>query len=232
MTGHMVCREKAAEQWAGESHGLPREGKEVGRTPLLLHACCGPCSLEPVRILREQGYDIAIAYVNPNIQPAGEYAHRLDTLRVWASEAGVPVVEGPCDRAAWEREVARWGTNRPARCAACYRLRLREAARMASEAGFGHISTTLAVSPYQLFEACGRELAAAAAERGLTPVWQDFRPYYPQATTRSKELGMYRQNYCGCRFSAAEAALERTQVREDRRMRRDVERAAKVACAH
>lgn len=23
--------------------------------PLLLHACCAPCSLEPVRLLREEG---------------------------------------------------------------------------------------------------------------------------------------------------------------------------------
>ncbi len=201
------------------------------KTPLLLHACCGPCSLEPVRILQGQGYDIAIAYVNPNIQPQAEYAHRLDTLRAWAAEAGVPVVEGPCDRAAWEREAACWGTNRPARCAACYRLRLRAAARMAADAGFAHLSTTLAVSPYQLFEACGRELERAAGECGLVPVWQDFRPYYPQATARSKELGMYRQNYCGCRFSAAEAALERSQAREDRRLRRDTDRAEKAACA-
>ncbi len=194
-------------------------------TPLLLHACCGPCSLEPVRILREQGYDVTVAYVNPNIQPADEYARRLSTLRAWAAEAGVPVVEGLCDRAAWEREAAPWGTNRAARCAACYRLRLREAARMAADAGFAFVSTTLAVSPYQLFEVCGRELVRAAAERGLSPVWQDFRPCYPQATARSKELGMYRQNYCGCRFSAAEAAVERTRARENRRLCRDVGRA-------
>lgn len=96
---------------------------------------------------------------------------------------------------------------------------------MAVETGFGHLSTTLAVSPYQLFESCGRELAHAAEERGLVAVWQDFRPFYPQAATRSKELGMYRQNYCGCRFSAAESAFERVLAREERRVRRDVERA-------
>ena len=27
------------------------------RIPLLLHACCGPCSLEPLRILREEGFE-------------------------------------------------------------------------------------------------------------------------------------------------------------------------------
>ena len=194
---------------------------------LLLHACCGPCSLEPVRVLREEGFDLAICYTNPNIQPVAENERRLEVLRGWAAGEGVEVIEGD-DRAAWEREVARWGANRPARCAACYRLRLREAARVAVERGFGLLSTTLAVSPYQLFEVCGNELEKAAAQAGLQPVWRDFRPLYPQATTRAKELGLYRQNYCGCRFSAAEAAIERAEAREDRRRTRDAARAGKV----
>ena len=96
---------------------------------------------------------------------------------------------------------------------------------MACELGYTHLSTTLAVSPYQLFEACGKALGDVCAARGLTPVWEDFRPWYPQATERSKQLGMYRQNYCGCRFSAAEAALERVEAREARRIDRDVVRA-------
>lgn len=198
---------------------------------LLLHACCGPCSLEPVRSLQAEGYEITLAYVNPNIQPVGEYERRLDTLRSWAQGEGIPVLAAPYEAAAWESGVAPWGANRPARCAACYRLRLREAASMAAEGGFELLSTTLAVSPYQLFEACGRELEAACAEHGLEPVWRDFRPRYPQATTRARELGLYRQNYCGCRFSAAEAALERVEAREERRRARDEERARREALA-
>ena len=194
-------------------------------TPLLLHACCGPCSLEPLRVLREQGFLPTIVYVNPNIQPRDEYMRRLETLRVWAAGENVEVVEGPYEAERWEREVARYGTNRLARCQACYRLRLEGAATLAAELGCAHMSTTLAVSPYQLFDACGGELGRICARAGLTAVWQDFRPLYPQATTRAKELGLYRQNYCGCRFSAAEAALERCQAREARALRRDLGRA-------
>ena len=194
-------------------------------TPLLLHACCGPCSLEPLRVLREQGFLPTIVYVNPNIQPRDEYVRRLETLRVWAAGENVEVVEGPYEAERWEREVARYGTNRLARCQACYRLRLEGAATLAAELGCAHMSTTLAVSPYQLFDACGGELGRICARAGLTAVWQDFRPLYPQATTRAKELGLYRQNYCGCRFSAAEAALERCQAREARTLQRDLGRA-------
>ena len=195
-------------------------------TPLLLHACCGPCSLEPLRVLREQGFLPTIVYVNPNLQPRDEYVRRLETLRAWASGENVEVVEGPYEAERWEREVARYGTNRLARCQACYRLRLEGAATLAAELGCAHMSTTLAVSPYQLFDACGGELGRICARAGLTAVWQDFRPLYPQATTRAKELGLYRQNYCGCRFSAAEAALERCQAREARTLQRDLGRAA------
>ena len=194
-------------------------------TPLLLHACCGPCSLEPLRVLREQGFLPTIVYVNPNIQPRDEYVRRLETLRAWAVGENVEVVEGPYEAERWEREVARYGTNRLARCQACYRLRLEGAATLAAELGCAHMSTTLAVSPYQLFDACGGELGRICSRAGLTAVWQDFRPLYPQATARAKELGLYRQNYCGCRFSAAEAALERCQAREARTLQRDLGRA-------
>ena len=193
----------------------------------MLHACCGPCSLEPTRILREEGWQITICYVNPNIAPPAEYARRLDTLRAWASGEGVEVVEGACDRAAWERLVAPQGMRREARCEACYRLRLREAARVAQARGCDALATTLAVSPYQLLDACNRQLVRAAASAGLTALPRDFRAHYPEATRRSRELGMYRQNYCGCRFSAAEAALERTEGRDARRRERDAARAVK-----
>ena len=188
------------------------------RIPLLLHACCGPCSLEPLRLLREEGFEPTICWTNPNIQPVAEHDLRLETLQAWARDVAlVKVIVAGDDRGMWERGVAPHGFDREARCRACYALRLAESCRVAKEQGFTHISTTLAVSPYQLFDTCGDVLFALAKAHGLTPIWRDFRPYYPTATTRSRELGMYRQNYCGCRFSAAEAAIERHEARDARK---------------
>ena len=76
---------------------------------LLLHACCGPCSLEPVRLLQAAGHDIAIYYANSNIAPREEYAHRLATLEDWAKSEGIPVIEGPYDPATWEETAGRIG---------------------------------------------------------------------------------------------------------------------------
>lgn len=180
-------------------HGDDKNGSGLGssvRTPLLLHACCGPCSIEPVELLRREGFEPTICWTNPNIQPKEEHDRRLATLRAWAADvAHVNVIVAGDNRAAWEAGVAPHGFDRAARCCACYALRLAEACRAARELGFTYISTTLAVSPYQLFETCGDVLAKTAAAYGLTPVWRDFRPYYPEATRTSRDLGMYRQNY-------------------------------------
>ena len=190
-------------------------------TPLLLHACCAPCSLEPVRLLRDEGFEPKICWVNPNIQPAAEHERRLEELRRWCAAGAIELVEANEDCAAWERGVAPIGArDRERRCRACYALRLAEACRVAETRGFMHVGTTLAVSPYQLFETCNEVFERLCAARGLVPVIRDFRPYYPEATRRSRELGMYRQNYCGCRFSAAEAALDRARIRDERKAAR------------
>lgn len=187
-------------------------------TALLLHACCAPCSLEPVRLLHEEGFEPTICWANPNIQPIAEHDRRLAELRRWCEDTGTPLIEAHEDYGRWERGVAPIGARaRERRCRACYALRLAEACRVAEREGFHHVATTLAVSPYQLFDVCNEVLERLARARGLEPVIRDFRPWYPEATRRSRELGMYRQNYCGCRFSAAEAALDRARLRDERR---------------
>lgn len=230
---------------------------------LLLHACCGPCSLEPSRLLAQEGFDLAIYYANSNIEPAAEYARRLDTIGSWAAQAGIPFVEGPYDPRAWEATAGRIGdaalaearekagrdaadapsradgdidlaplaidpAKREARCRACYRLRFEEAARVAAERGFDALCTTLSVSPYQYTDVIREELSRACAQAGVEAIFRDFRPNYAEATRRSRELGMYRQNYCGCRLSDAEAAAERAV----RKRERAAEKAARnAACA-
>lgn len=195
---------------------------------ILLHACCGPCSLEPVRLLAEQGHQITIAYMNSNIQPRAEYDHRLATLLAWAKDEGIPVVEGTWNDEAWKRTAGSAhaaGLPREDRCRACYRMRLEEAADYALSHGFEALSTTLTVSPYQYTEIIGEELAQVCEQRGLACVFEDFRPFYDNATRRSRDLGMYRQNYCGCAVSMREAEQERAQ----RRAQREAEKAKRAA---
>ena len=107
--------------------------------------------------------------------------------------------------------------RRRERCRACYRLRLNEAAGAAAEGGYDGLATTLAVSPYQFTDIIHEELERAAANAGIVAQFEDYRPYYDEATRISRELGMYRQNYCGCRFSIQEGEATRAFVKEQRR---------------
>lgn len=201
---------------------------------ILLHACCGPCSLEPVRLLKEEGHDITIAYMNSNIEPEEEYQHRLQTLLDWAKNEHIPVIEGPYKPDEWEQAIHKeWQDENDARikrCRQCYRFRFEELARYANEHGFEAIGTTLSVSPYQFTSVIEEELERAVQPYdSLQAVFHDYRPYYPQATTRSRELGMYRQNYCGCSYSDKEAEQERLERKAARKAKKAAEKAAKLA---
>ena len=72
------------------------------------------------------------------------------------------------------------------------------------------------MSPYQDQAAINEEGRRAATDAGIAWLDRDFRDRYPDATARSRELGMYRQNYCGCVYSEAEADAERQARREAR----------------
>lgn len=207
--------------------------EDVGRAGrMLLHACCGPCSLEPTRIFADEGIDFAIHYANSNIFPPEEYERRLATLIEHVSEPrGIELVEGDYDPEAWEREVAVHGTDREARCRACYRLRFEETARVAEERGFDTISSTLSISPYQLTDVICEELEAAAERHGLKADARDFRDRYQEATRVSREKGMYRQNYCGCRFSIAEAEEQRRAAKARRAERKRLRTVARLRLA-
>ncbi len=114
--------------------------------------------------------------------------------------------------------------RRRERCRACYRMRLEEAAAAAVEGGYDALSTTLAVSPYQFTDVIHEELERAAGQAGIAAHFEDWRPYYDEATRISREIGMYRQNYCGCRFSIAEGEATRAFIKQQRK-------AAKAAMA-
>ena len=199
---------------------------------VLLHACCGPCSIEPARLLLEQGHDITIAYLNSNIDDSHEYKKRLDTLLAWADNEGIKVVEGVYDPKQWNTVIAQhWheGDDRALRCQACYRFRFDELAQMAAEGGYDAIGTTLSVSPYQYTRLIEEMLNQAAAPYPeLTVLFTDYRPYYPAATQKSRELDMYRQNFCGCHWSNAEAAEERAERARQRKQRKAEEKQAKL----
>jgi predicted adenine nucleotide alpha hydrolase (AANH) superfamily ATPase len=198
---------------------------------ILIHTCCGPCSIMPLELLGLQGHQLTAAWYNPNIQPKEEHDRRLATFLDYAAEIDVRVLfprrgdfnrpdktEGrshpliPNDPAYAEHLAARH-----TRCRHCYRTRFTEVARMAAQGGFDAIASTLTISPYQFTGIINEELNRAAAAAGIQAIESDWREHYQDATRRSRDAGMYRQNYCGCRYSQEEAALERAARKEQRK---------------
>ena len=183
---------------------------------IMLHACCGPCLLEPYDALAAE-HEVRVLYANPNIHPAEEYERRRDTLLAYAAESAIPVDVLAYEPDVWRAAVAGVEDDPSQRCRRCFALRLGMAARYAAAESFDAVATTLTVSPYQDPEAIRQAGRAACAREGVAFMVTDFRDLYPEATRRSRELGMYRQNYCGCERSRVEAEAQREQRRQGRR---------------
>jgi len=179
--------------------------------------------IEPLDALAQSADEVLIVFANPNIHPVEEYERRRDTLVAYADSVAASVVEVPYDPALWIAEVGSVADDPQARCRRCYRLRMRLTAQVAAAEGCDAVASTLTVSPYQDADAIEAEAIDAAEAVGLRYVGSDFRARYSEATRRSRELGMYRQNYCGCILSDIEARQARAARRAERRRERGLD---------
>ncbi|NLU42826.1 MAG: epoxyqueuosine reductase QueH [Firmicutes bacterium] len=179
----------------------PRTGNAAA-TPILLHTCCAPCAVYCLDRLEAEGFETTSFFYNPNIHPYKEFERRLDTLRSYSSMRGFDlIVDDTYDLDQFLRKVVGTGSGR---CAECYDMRLRRAAREASERGFGGFTTTLLVSPYQNHDLIAQVGQKAAADHDVEFVYIDFRPGFREGQSKARELGLYRQPYCGCVYSEME----------------------------
>jgi hypothetical protein len=166
---------------------------------ILLHICCSPCLIYPLRILREIGHDVTGHFFNPNIHPYLEYQRRADTLSAYAGEKGLPVIWAEdYGMEAFFRLVA---GHEDDRCRICYTLRLQETARVAKEEGFTGFTTTLLYSKFQKHDVIREVGERLGREVGIPFVYHDFRAGWQEGVDLSREIGMYRQPYCGCLYS-------------------------------
>ena len=93
--------------------------------------------------------------------------------------------------------------ERGRRCYLCYKLRLDKTAEAASKNGCEWFCTTLSLSPYKNADWLNESGQRAAEKYKVKFLPSDFkkRGGYLRSTQLSKEYGLYRQSYCGCRFS-------------------------------
>lgn len=172
---------------------------------LLLHLCCGPCLLFPLKRLKVLGVSVKGFFYNPNIHPYMEYERRIEALKEVARLHDFSVIysEKGYGLRPWLQSVA-GNTDFGVRCLKCYEMRLKETAEQAGEIGFTHFSSTLFYSRYQNHEALYRIAQDVAQKTGVEFYYEDFREGWQEGQDMARELGIYRQSYCGCIFSEEE----------------------------
>lgn len=199
---------------------LAEIARREGRPRLLLHSCCAPCSSAVLERLTDW-FDLTVFYYNPNIAPEEEFLRRAEEQRRLIAELPhVHEIQFRCGE--YESEtfeaLARGLEDMPEggeRCTRCFRLRLGKTAALAAREGFDYFTTTLSISPLkdaQRLNAIGGELAE---QFGIAYLFSDFKKKngYKRSCELSVQYELYRQDYCGCRFSQMER--EKKKITEE-----------------
>ncbi len=199
---------------------LAEIARREGRPRLLLHSCCAPCSSAVLERLTDW-FDLTVFYYNPNIAPEEEFLRRAEEQRRLIAELPhaheIQFRCGEYESEAFEA-LARGLEDMPEggeRCTRCFRLRLGKTAALAAREGFDYFTTTLSISPLkdaQRLNAIGGELAE---QFGVAYLFSDFKKKngYKRSCELSLQYGLYRQDYCGCRFSQMER--EKKKITEE-----------------
>lgn len=181
--------------------------KTTEKPRLLLQVCCAPCFAGSVEYLTEH-FDVTAFFYNPNIQPKQEFNLRLDALKqLIESFPSVKLIVPEQDENEYLTYIKGLEKEKEggARCTGCFELRLEKTAKyMVDNATYyDYFATTLTVSPHKnakLINEIGNKIAR---QYNVNYLESDFKKKdgFLRSINKSKELGLYRQDYCGCSFS-------------------------------
>lgn len=183
---------------------------------ILLHSCCAPCSSQVITLLTEY-FDITILYYNPNIYPKDEYIKRKEEQIKLINEIEhknkIDIIDCDYEINIYENTIK--GLENEAeggkRCQQCFILRLEKTAQIAKKLNYNYFSTTLTVSPHKnstIINNIGYEL-----EKKYNIKWlpSDYKKEegYKKSIELSKKYNLYRQDYCGCKYSIRKETQEK-----------------------
>jgi predicted adenine nucleotide alpha hydrolase (AANH) superfamily ATPase len=171
---------------------------------VLLHICCAPDASYGVMAMQER-FRVTGFFFNPNIHPGKEYELRLNTTRQlqYFLPFSLEVMNGGGKE--WD-EAVRGLEGEPEkgrRCEECIRMRLSRTAEEAKRKDIPAFSTVLTVSPKKdaaMVNRIGREEGERA---GVFFIEADMKKNdgFRKSVEISRKLEIYRQDYCGCRYS-------------------------------
>lgn len=174
---------------------------------LLLHSCCAPCSSLCLERLVEY-FNVDIFYYNPNITEIAEYQKRLAEQQRFVNEVykgGVKVLDIGHNSEEFLAVVKGLEDlpERSTRCYECYKLRLLKTAEFARENGYDYFTTTLSVSPHKNSTWLNEIGYSLESIYGIKFLPADFKKEngYLRSIELSEKYNLYRQDFCGCKFS-------------------------------
>jgi len=174
---------------------------------ILIHVCCAGCMSVAIERLKND-YQISLFYSNSNIYPLEEYEQRLADVKKVAEMHQLELLEDPYDETDWLKYVEGL-ENEPEggmRCEMCIEYRLNRTGNMAKERKFDLFSSTLTTSPHKNAEFINRTGYEVSEYHGIAflPLNLKKKDGFKRSVELSKEHKLYRQDYCGCRFSKRE----------------------------
>ena len=169
---------------------------------ILLHACCGICSGYPISLLKEMGYDPVVYFCNPNLDTEEEFERRLKAQKIVCMYHWVDLIVEDYRHEDF-LAVSKGMENEPERgqrCDKCIELRLRRTADKARELGSSCFTTSLVISPHKNFQRITEIAKSVAGDLEYIAIDFKKKDGFLRTNKLSKELGIYRQNYCGCEW--------------------------------
>ncbi len=169
---------------------------------ILLHACCGICSGYPISLLKEMGYDPVVYFCNPNLDTEEEFERRLKAQKIVCMYHWVDLIVEDYRHEDF-LAVSKGMENEPERgqrCDKCIELRLRRTADKARELGISCFTTSLVISPHKNFQRITEIAKSVAGDLEYIAIDFKKKDGFLRTNKLSKELGIYRQNYCGCEW--------------------------------
>lgn len=188
---------------------LDKRQEEI-RPALLLHICCAPCGAYVTKEVLSPKYRVTWFFYNPNLVSLEEYEKRLAPVKELASKWDIPLIIIPYNHQSWLKKIKgrEADPERGGRCRICYLDRLRETASLASKQDFKFFSTTLLTSPYKDKDVINRFAKDLSDQFKISFIFEDFNlpNLYRLSQELAKDLGIYRQKFCGCEFSLNQKA--------------------------
>ena len=102
------------------------------------------------------------------------------------------------------------------RCELCFQERLQKTAREARDGGYDAFAAVLTVSPHKDAALINRLGAEAGQEFGVEYLPTDLKKMdgFKTSVQLSREMGIYRQDYCGCEYSQRQKAGGRREEKK------------------